>query len=273
MTARIASEPGNPEIQNEDMAIARDDLLVVLDGATVRTDTGCHHGVVWYVQQLAQEFVARASDPCRALVDALASAIAAVARQHSECDLTHPGTPSAGIGAVRLSPDTVDWLVLGDVTVVLDTPPEPAVISDDRVSATALAERRAADLYPIGSADKAVSLLVMKRAELAARNRPNGYWISAADPAAANHALTGTAPRADVRRIAVLSDGAARVVAFGLLSWTDALDTLESEGPSALIRRVRDAERDDFLGLRWPRNKVSDDATAVIFPNTGGCNT
>ncbi|WP_433351514.1 hypothetical protein ACQP25_00415 [Microtetraspora malaysiensis] len=34
-------------------------------------------------------------------------------------------------------------------------------------------------------------------------------------------------------------------------------------GSAELIRRVRDAERSDLVGKRWPRGKTFDDATAV----------
>ena len=42
-------------------------------------------------------------------------------------------------------------------------------------------------------------------------NRTHGYWVAAADPDAAFHAVTGTAAAAGpgaVRRAALLSDGA-----------------------------------------------------------------
>ncbi|MFE9695167.1 hypothetical protein [Micromonospora sp. NPDC005806] len=89
----------------------------------------------------------------------------------------------------------------------------------------ARAEREEADRHPFGSAEKQAALLRMRHAELAARHQPGGYWVAAADPFAAQHAITGEVPLVSVRRVAVLTDGAARLVA--LFDWPDVLDVLD----------------------------------------------
>jgi hypothetical protein len=45
MRVATATDPGNPSSPKEDWVSAAQGLIVVLDGATVRTDTGCVHGV------------------------------------------------------------------------------------------------------------------------------------------------------------------------------------------------------------------------------------
>ncbi|BCB81936.1 protein phosphatase 2C domain-containing protein [Phytohabitans flavus] len=259
MRVSTASYPADLAAANEDWALATQRLAVVLDGQTARTDTGCRHGVSWYVASLG---AAIAADPDPPLQTVLAGAIERTAARHPECDLSHPATPSATVAIVRFGQSAVEYLILGDVTVLADTTSELHVLTDGRIEATATAERHAADRYPIGSAEKRAALLRMKHAELAHRNRPGGFWVAAADPAAAAHAVTGELT--GVRRLAVLSDGAARIVApFGQLDWPGVLDLLASRGPTELIERVRAAEATDPAGTRWPRNKASDDATAV----------
>lgn len=266
MFTTSATAPGDPAVPSEDWFAVTPTLAVVLDGATVRTDTGCAHGAMWYVQQLGAAIVARATD-AESLQDVLADSIRHVASLHMNCDLNHPGTPSAAVGIIQQTGDVLRYLVLGDITLVLDMPlePHPIVVSDPRVSATALEHRHEADQHPIGSAPKLAALLRMKHAELAARNQRDGYWIAATDPNAAQRAITGGAPTASVRQLAMLSDGAARYVdLFNLSSWDTALRILASNGPQwfidHLVRRIEDA---DPLGVRYPRNKRSDDATAV----------
>lgn len=254
---------GTPGRANEDWLGVAGRTLIVLDGATARTDTGCVHGIDWYAAKLGGHIAgARSSLP---LVEVLADAIGHVAALHPECDLTHPGTPSAAVGIVRCERDMLRWCVLGDVTVVLDLGDgQPLVISDDRVSRTAAAERTEVDRYPIGDPRKADALIPMKHAELAARNQPGGYWIAATDPDAVNEAITGEVPAANVRRLAVLTDGAARAVTtFGICDWADLLLLLALDGPDHLIDLVREAEAADAAGITHPRNKTSDDATAV----------
>lgn len=262
MNVSAASEPGRHARPSEDWHYASPHLTVVLDGATVRTDTGCVHGVPWYVDQLGSQLVATlTATPRLSLTVALRRAIAAVARLHPQCDLDHPGTPSAGVGIVVDRGSALRWLVLGDVTVAVDTGERIEVLVDDRVSQTAAEARAVADRFAIGSPEKQAALRVMKEGELAARNTPGGYWIAAADPDAADHALQGTVT--SWSRLAVLTDGAARLQAFGVAEWAEGFKLLDEAGPAGLIRAVRRAERSDPDGVRWPRNKRSDDATAV----------
>ena len=49
MQVAAASEPGSPDKPNEDGIVVTADMAAILDGATVRTDTGCIHGVPWFV--------------------------------------------------------------------------------------------------------------------------------------------------------------------------------------------------------------------------------
>ena len=97
------------------------------------------------------------------------------------------------------------------------------------------------------------------------RNHPDGFWVASTDPAAAQHALTDTAPRAGLHRAAVLSDGATRLVdRFSLLDWPSFLNILAEQGPDAIIAQVRAAEGSDPDGQRWPRGKRHDDASAAF---------
>jgi len=146
--------------------------------------------------------------------------------------------------------------------VLLDSTEGLTAIVDDRVDATARSERAAADRFPIGSPMKHAALTRMKHAELAARNQAGGFWVAAADPDVAVHALTGRMALDGLHRVAALTDGAARLVtAFELLDWHELLTVLDTDGLGEIIRRTRAAEASDPHGIRWPRNKVSDDAT------------
>jgi hypothetical protein len=45
------------------------------------------------------------------------------------------------------------------------------------------------------------------------------------------------------------------------------LEILHAAGAEELIRQVRAAESSDPEATRWPRNKISDDATAAYCTN------
>lgn len=261
----MASEPGTAGDPNEDWVSASPTVVVVLDGSTARTDTGCTHGVSWYAARLGASLASLAADRDVPLAQALGTAIEQVAACHAGCDLTHPGTPSAVVAVLRTNGSELEYLVLGDTLVVLETSDGLRVVTDTRVEQTAREERMAADRHPIGSPEKRAALVRMKHAELAAKNRPGGFWAAAADPGVAGQATVDSVPLGDVRRAAVLTDGAARIVSiFALLDWHGVLDLLDGSGPDELIRRVRAAEATDPDGTRWPRNKRGDDATVVF---------
>jgi hypothetical protein len=263
MQHSAATAPGNPEVPSEDWYAVSSDLVVVLDGATVRTETGCIHGAAWYAHQLGSNIVWLAKDCERTLTDVLFSAIAAVANLHPDCDLSHPGTPSAAVAIVQRVENQLRYLVLGDVSILVDDGSSDVLISDSRVSATASAQREEADRWLIGSPQKAAALLEMKHAELAARNTEGGYWIAATDPFAAQHAITGVIEAPGC--FAVLTDGAARYVdLFELGHWRHVLSFLRSCGPAEMVKLVRSVESHDPLGIGYPRNKCSDDATVVF---------
>ncbi len=257
-----SSDPGSPDKPNEDGVVICADTVAVLDGATARTDTGCIHGVAWFVEHLAKAF-AEHSDLSPA--DALASAISATADQHRDtCDLAHPGTPSAAVAIMQARSGVVRYLLIGDITLMIDTAHGLQVMTDDRVGTTARTERATADSLPSGSAEKDHALIRMKRAELAARNVPGGFWIAAADPGVVTNALTSEVPLREVRRAAMLTDGAVRAVdPLKLYDWPTLLTELGTSGPNELIRQVRAAENTDPAGARWPRNKIHDDATVA----------
>jgi hypothetical protein len=97
---------------------------------------------------------------------------------------------------------------------------------------------------------------------------PHGYWIAAADPSAAHHAITGSVPQSGgqpIRRAALLTDGAADAVErYHLLDWRGLLDLADAQGPEEIIRQVRAAERCDAAGQQRPRYKRHDDATIAL---------
>lgn len=136
-----ASEPGDAAKAGEDWIHADRDIVIVLDGATVRTDTGWAHGIAWYAAKLGSAIASAAGNRSLELKAVLAHAIACTAGQHRGCDLQHAGTPSAAVGIVRQQANAIEYLVLGDVTLVFDAGRVLAVITDDRVDAIAVDER------------------------------------------------------------------------------------------------------------------------------------
>ncbi|MEU8527886.1 protein phosphatase 2C domain-containing protein [Streptomyces sp. NPDC048629] len=266
VTLSSVARPGGP---NEDFAVSSSECVVVLDGAGMPKGlpTGCIHGVAWFAQRLGNALFREATETRRDLADCLATAIQRTADLHrGTCDVDSPFSPSAMVAALRVQEEEeAEWLVLGDVVLVLDDGREPAVITDQRLAEVASGERAALRTAEPGSDGELRTHTKLVQAERAMRNRPGGFWVAAADPEAAAEAITGSTPLGDLRRVALLSDGAARFVdTFALGDWSTCLGTLQQHGTAALIGQVRDAEFSDPARGRWPRSKMHDDAT-VIF--------
>ena len=254
--------PGRP---NEDFVLATTDLAIVIDGDGASVD-GCAHGVAWYSRQLAAHTMATlVAEPEIPLAEGLARGINAVAKLHVyTCDLDSPAAPCAAVGILRIGPETVDALALSGCIIVVDTDAGPQITCDLAVEELAGAEPATLAGMVIGSPDHQAALDRLVSRQTATRNRDGGWWVAAADPQAAYHALTRSYLRKSVRRAAAFSDGATRPVdQMGLYDWPEYLDLLDKLGPAGLIDHVRTIEKADPDGEQHPRTKAHDDATAA----------
>ncbi|MFI7140421.1 protein phosphatase 2C domain-containing protein [Streptomyces massasporeus] len=258
MRTELASEPGDADQPNEDFASVglpasgQGGSVVVLDGVTPpKTGTGCLHSVPWFTARLGGALTElTVSLPDVPLVDALSRAIARTSEAHAAtCDLSHPRTPQATVVAARWNPDTVEYLVLSDSALLLESPDGVVTpVLDDRL---ALLPRSA--------------LATDAQVDATLRNMEGGFFTAAADPSVAARAVTGTVPRGQVRALAALTDGATRwVERFEEGDWTDCFHLIRKEGPQALVDRVRTLERSDAAVTFLGRSKRHDDATAVF---------
>ena len=144
------------------------------------------------------------------------------------------------------------------------------MITDDREAQVGRKLRGEMDRTPVGSIEHIEAHKAYVEAMRAFRNQPGGFWVASANPGAADEALTGALPRHEVCGLALMSDGATRLVdRFGLLSWSELTKMLAAQGPKKLLKSVRAAEDSDPAGQRWPRGKARDDATAAYIQPEG----
>ena len=234
-----------PGGRNEDLVIAANDWCVVLDGATelAGVDSGCQHGVKWYVSHLALSLANQLTDNSTAsLTDILKLSIENVSGQHEHsCDLSNPDSPSSVVLILREKEEFIDYLGLSDSAIILDKKDAGLqVILDDRTA------------HLPSHTIEAVRRL---------RNSEGGFWVASATPGAATHALTGSVPKLTVRSVALLTDGAYRLVDRFGWQLSDVLGLIEKSGPTSVIREVRQAELHDKVS----KGKKHDDATVAYI--------
>ncbi|WP_320781963.1 integrase [Streptomyces sp. CRN 30] len=268
MRVSLGTLPAEPGRENEDYAAAAPGAAVLLDGAGVAgAETGCVHGVAWFSGTLGALLLRSiTAHPARSLADCLADSIDQVRGMHDgTCDLTYRASPTSTVVAVRVVGRELQYLVLGDSSLLLAEHDGGAVvITDERLDEVGKRLRGPVDELPTGSPEHVVALAEYRDALTGLRNRPDGFWIAGPDSRAAEHALTGTVPLDALTSVTLLSDGATRLVdRFNLADWAQVLSVLGSPGPDELIRQVREAEAGDPHGRRWPRGKAQDDATVV----------
>jgi hypothetical protein len=239
-----------PGCRNEDLVIAGDDFLIVLDGVTSppHVRTGCVHDPVWLVHTLGSALTVRLSgNDVPQLTEVLADAVVALRDAHGgACDLSHPESPSSTVVLLRERAGHVDYLVLCDSSLVLAGP--------------------AGEIVRVVTDDRTTGVRGLTRPEVAARrNQPGGFWVASTDPGAAREALTGTLPRSAVGSAFACTDGVSRLVDHFGYSWPQVLDLAAKGSPRDLLRAVRAAEASGPPpGVR----KKHDDATAalILFP-------
>ncbi|RST11131.1 integrase [Streptomyces sp. WAC05374] len=268
MNVALASLPAEPDQENEDFAAVAPGAAVLLDGAGVAgAETGCIHGVAWFSSTLGGLLLGGiTAHPAQPLAGCLADAIRGVRSLHEDtCDLAYRASPTSTVVAVRAGADALEYLVLGDSTLLLVSGEgEATAVTDRRLDEVGKRLRRPVDALPTGSPEHAAALAEYREALTGLRNRPGGFWIVGPDPRAAEHALAGTVPLDSLASVTLLSDGATRLVdKFALADWRELLAALDSTGPDGLLRRVREVEGSDLDGRRWPRGKARDDATVL----------
>ncbi|MGW1322680.1 integrase [Streptomyces antibioticus] len=268
MNVALASLPSKPGQANEDFAAAAAGAAVLLDGVGVAgADTGCTHGIAWFSSTLGGLLLSTiTAHPDRPLAECLADSIRVVRSLHEDsCDLTYRASPTSTVVAVRADAGALEYLVLGDSTLLLaDQDGKTTAITDQRLDEVGKRLRGPVDELATGSSEHAAALAAYRDSLTGLRNRPGGFWIAGPDPQAAEHALTGSFPLDALASVTLLSDGATRLVdSFGLATWEMTSTVLCSSGPGELIRQVREAEAGDPEGRRWPRGKAQDDATVL----------
>ncbi|MFV2173828.1 hypothetical protein [Actinomadura sp. LOL_011] len=271
MQVTFASE-ATPGRENEDFVAAGPGWVVLLDGATAPpgVDSGCRHDPAWLVRRLggriAAGLAAAGGEP---LPDLVAEAIKVTAEAHAgTCDLGNPDSPSATVSVLRRRADAVDWFVLADSPILFETAAEPgragAPQDDGRPTGTGTRDAAGVHVCRDDRVDRLPSYTL--EAVRAARNSPGGFWVASTRPEAAHEARTRRVPLRGLRRAAVLSDGASRLVErFDRLSWAGLLRMLDEDGPAEVVRRTREAEAEAAPPAdAVRRGKRHDDATAVL---------
>lgn len=171
--------------------------------------------------------------------------------------------------ARMLSSDLIEVAALGDSTALLGLRGgHLARITDNRIAQIAphLREQYRSRLRAGHGFDSAHRTLLreIQQAERAARNRPDGYWIAEADPAAAHHAIVQRYPADQIEWCVLATDGAQRPFDHRHGDWS----TLPADAGHLhrCLEQLHEwEEKSDPNGRLLPRSKRHDDKTLVVW--------
>jgi len=138
-----------------------------------------------------------------------------MASHTNTCDMTNGDSPSTTVAILRQRDDAVDYAVLGDSAILIEARGGELVVAhDDRTA------------YLPDHTNAGISR---------SRNTEGGFWIASNRPDAAEWAVTGTFPLAEVTRAAVMTDGITRLVERYDRSWVISSTASTSMVPPNLL--------------------------------------
>lgn len=252
----------------------------VLDGVTGLNDRALLPGpsdAAWFVAQvqellpalLAEQFAA----PAEILISTLARRLEA--RQATSWLDTRGAdgreTPAASFTLVRVLDDGVEIASLGDCVTLAEGHDGTVQVSEHPVleEIEARIKREMRDLRASGVAalaDVQKRMLPGLHAQRRKRNIPGGYGVLSPDQACVPMLHLHRLPAAGIRRLLLVSDGYYRLVDhYEAMTDAELIGHTASPGPEELIRQVRAIEAADPEAVRFPRFKLSDDATALLL--------
>lgn len=275
------TDRGDPRRPNEDASGGAANCAFVIDGATGLGENiidESESDAAWLAKFAAVTFEEDALAGC-AVAGSVSKINERVARIIQDLTDTTPAEPwnlpVAGFQMIRVEKSAIVSYGLGDCRLFLQDA-AGATHSLSAIEGGAEAEQeeaRRAVAHAGGLARfKSLSEEPEIRAELRRRralyNTKDGpVWTLGANPEAASHIVSHPLPAALPAHGLLCTDGfAALVDLYGRYDAATLVERARTDGLVPLLAELRAVEqREDPDGLAYPRFKVSDDATAVLF--------
>jgi hypothetical protein len=270
------SIPGNRAKANEDAFGVDARAAVVMDGATGLGDNLMpgKSDAAWLATFGVRRLMAYVRDGASA-AEAIAAALFDAQTSFEALRKRPPSetweTPFASMMLVADAPQGIEAFWFGDCAALVKRPDAPVEIIGDALDKREKEAQRAArlaqksGLSPAASVNRPQYLEALRKA----RNHVNtvaGSWAFGPDVRAADHANSAkiAAPRGTL--VLICSDGFLALVSDYKAYDADGLiAAYQTKGLAALGEELRAIEANDAEGVKFPRFKTSDDATALLL--------
>jgi hypothetical protein len=171
--------------------------------------------------------------------------------------------PSAAGLICKLEGNILEYLVLGDVTMIVRSQKSISIVRDP-----SSVQREVAFLQEAMDAHQSLGEVIDRRRSQ--MNRNDGYWIWSISREAVDHAYLSQFAVSPDSTVLLASDGFLRLVdVFGSVNHDELMLLAMNKGCDFIIDMVRDLERADDDCSRFPRATVRDDASGLLLSVIG----
>lgn len=278
------TDPAKPGVENEDRIGWNETAAFVIDGATGLGDPVVApplSDAAWLAEH-ARRFLQDHLVPKRG-IDEVVGALCAIAQ---DTFFTAAGTaeieryryPNAAFQVLRLNDGAIETAGLADCTLILRSGTGAVeryarVNRDGEQRAAKRALARDGGFNAAGESFRGPETLEELRAKRARLNSdPAGMWTLGVVPEASRHLDFERLPRIPLPAVGLLcTDGFADLVDhYHACTEAELIARAEAEGLQALLKELRHIERVvDPDGIRFPRYKRCDDASAILVKLSG----
>lgn len=261
---------------NEDVAGISRYGAWVLDGATglnnkkiVSDESDAKWYVDWWNNYLSQNI-----DKDFSLKDILYNGIDIVTREYKNTvgntKVDKLDIPSCSIVIIKYYKDKLEYLVLGDCTLLTKVNNNYNCIKDESVcrldEVVFNSIKNIENINELSLLDKKNKVLPVIIENRLKKNTKEGYWILEFNKDAVDNAIHGFIDVKDEISIVLTSDGfSCAFDRYNLVNKKDVFSIVQNEGIDHIYNKIRNLEREDLNGIVYPRFKVSDDSTCVYL--------
>ena len=178
--------------------------------------------------------------------------------------------PSCACSLVKFYEDKIEYLILGDCTLFVNSKGRVETFKDDAISKLdkkvydymAKLENSKNMTYNERKA-KVMHIIIENRLK---KNTIGGYWSLEFSKEAIDNCVSGFIDIKDNTKIMMTSDGFSCVYdRYGIFSKEEIINLANTEGIDYIYKKVREFEKSDDNGVEYPRFKVHDDSSCVYL--------
>lgn len=265
-----ANSPKENNIASEDAIGYNNNFYWLLDGATPPNEGNNHDLTHEYVNTLSAclSYFSISSNTVEDLLRLSTNETKRIFEQKYDLD-NLPYLPYSTVVLVHVGTQ-LNYLILGDSTLYLETGDKSYELSDCRLKKVATVEREYVHRLrmlnvPENSTEyiEARKRLILE--EFKMQNVNGGYWVSTFDSDAVNHAITGKIALNGNTSILLASDGFLRILnnCDYYSSMNELVTKIKSKGSTHIISKLRDLEESPSK-LKKSTSSKHDDASFIL---------